>query len=155
MYISMKYQVYKYALGVQRVKLYIQLQPMGLFWQGVHTTVTANYVPWACHSSSPAPALAVSINIASNQSTTMYSGMAVAFWCNVGYSSLTGAERFLWRSSCMRDCTVWGQTTQLVTIDSLKPSDSGNYSCTVTRADVSRSASVIINVIGKSRGTYV
>lgn len=53
----------------------------------------------------------------------------------------------------MKDCTVWGQTSQLVTIDSLKPSDSGNYTCTVTRATVSRSASVIINVIGKSSGT--
>eukprot|EP00731_Ephydatia_muelleri_P037550 Em0504g1a len=93
------------------------------------------------------PALALSISIAPNQSTTMYAGMAVAFWCNVGYSTLTGAERFLWRSSCMKDCTVWGQTSQLVTIDSLKPSDSGNYTCTVTRATVSRSASVIINVI--------
>ena len=76
------------------------------------------------------------------------------FAANVGYTALTGAEKFLWRSTCIRDCTVWGQTSQLVTIDPLKPSDSGNYTCTVSRATVSMSASVIIFVVGKF-GLYV
>ena len=44
---------------------------------------------------------------------------------------------------------MWGQTSQLVTIDPLKPSDSGNYTCTVSRATVSMSAYVIIFVVGK------
>ena len=107
------------------------------------------YILHECVSFSEEPALAVSISVTPNLNTWVYAGTAVTFHCNVGYSGFTGAEIYLWRSTCIRDCTVWGQTSQQVTIDLLKPSDTGNYTCTVSRAAVSMSASVIIFVVGK------
>ena len=75
-------------------------------------------------------------------------GSEVALTCNAvgGFLPLT----YSWNSTCMGECFVLGQSSQIVTTGVLHSRDSGTHVCQVTDyAGHSGSATVNVSVVGK------
>ena len=74
---------------------------------------------------------------------------SLALTCQVVGGS--GVYFYQWSSTCTLDCFIAGQTTQSVTRDALRSTDSGNHTCAVSDdAGNSGSHSVLVSVTGKT-----